>query len=165
MKIAIISDIHDQIENLNWALDQMKQNNISHMFALGDFTSPYIIERLQVDNIPVHAVWGNCDGARQAMFQASLNENPNISFSKTEFATIEFKDKKYFITHYPDLAENAAKSLDYDVVFHGHTHYQRNEKIGNIPIINPGKLAMYPNDKVSFAIFNTITNTTEFFIK
>ncbi len=165
MKIAIISDIHDQIENLYWVLDEIKERNIDYIFALGDYTSPYIIERLQVNKIPIHAVWGNCDGARQAMFITSQNENPNISFAKTEFATIEIENKKYFITHFPDLAEHATTTLEYDAVFHGHTHYKRNEKIGNTPIINPGKLAMYPNNEISFAIFDTETLNVEFIIK
>ncbi len=165
MKIAIISDIHDQIENLNWALSQIKENDISHIFALGDYTSSYIVERLQVNNIPISAVWGNCDGDKQSMLRASNNENKNIIFANNVFQTIELEDKKYFITHFPDLAENAAKSLDYDAVFHGHTHHMRDELIGNIPIINPGKLAMYPNDEISFAIFDTKNNNVEFIIK
>ncbi len=165
MKIAIISDIHDQIENLNWVLDQIKDKNISHIFTLGDYTSPYIIERLQIDDIPVSAVWGNSDGDKHSMLLASQNENKNISFAKREFDTIEIDNKKFFITHYPDLAENAAKSLDYDAVFHGHTHYKRSEAIGTVPIINPGKLAMYPNDEVSFAVFDTETLDVEFIVK
>ena len=165
MKIAVISDIHDQIENLDWALKQIKNKDISHIFALGDYTSPYIIERLQVDNIPISAVWGNSDGDRHSMLLASQNENPHISFAKREFDTVKIDDKKFFLTHYPDLAENAAKSLDYDAVFHGHTHYQKNEKIGTVPIINPGKLAMYPNDEISFAIFDTETFDAEFVAK
>jgi len=165
MKIAIISDIHDQIENLNWALEQIKNKDISQIFTLGDYTSPYIIEKLQLNNITISAVWGNCDGDRHSMVLASQNENKNISFAKREFDTVEIDDKKFFLTHYPDLAENAAKSLDYDAVFHGHTHYMRNEKIGAVPIINPGKLAMYPNDEISFAIFDTKTKTAEFIIK
>ena len=165
MKIAIISDIHDQIENLNWALKQIENKDISHIFTLGDYTSSYIVERLQFGNCPVHAVWGNCDGDKQSMLRASHNENPNIIFANNVFDTVEIESKKYFLTHFPDLAENAAKSLDYDAVFHGHTHYKRNEKIGTVPIINPGKLAMYPDNKISFAIFDTKTSKTEFIIK
>ncbi len=165
MKIAIISDIHDQIENLNWALEKITQDEISYIFALGDYTSSYIIERLQVNDIPINAVWGNCDGDKQSIIRASNNENKNISFAEHSFDTIEIEDKKFFLTHYPELAENAAKSRDYDAVFHGHTHYKRDEKIGIVPIISPGKLAIYPHDEISFAIFDTDANKTKFIIK
>ncbi|XLQ20353.1 MAG: YfcE family phosphodiesterase [Candidatus Moraniibacteriota bacterium] len=165
MKIGIISDIHDQIENLNWAMNELKVKDISHIFALGDYSSAYTVERLQVNNIPVHAVWGNCDGDKQSMLQASTNENKNISFANGEFDTVEIANKKYFITHFPDLAEHAATTLEYDAVFHGHTHHKRNEKIGNTPIINPGKLAIYPHNEISIAVFDTEELTTEFIVK
>ncbi len=165
MKIAIISDIHDQIENLNWALKQMQNEHISHILALGDYSSSYIVERLQLNEIPVNAVWGNCDGDKQSMLRASTNKNPNITFANGDFDTIELADKKYFITHFPVLAEHAATTLEYDAVFHGHSHYTRDEKIGNIPIINPGKLALYPNDEISFAIFDTEALDVKFIIK
>ncbi|MEN8252402.1 MAG: YfcE family phosphodiesterase, partial [Patescibacteria group bacterium] len=153
------------IENLNWALEKMKEENISHIFALGDYSSAFTVERLQVDDVPVHAVWGNCDGDKQSMINSFPKINPNITFSKYDFEEIEIETKKYFITHYPQLAENAAKSLDYDAVFHGHTHEKRNEKIGNTPIINPGKLAIYPHDEISFAIFDSETKEVKFIVK
>ncbi len=165
MKIAIISDIHDQIDNLNWTLNQIKNKDISYIFTLGDYTSSYVIERLQVDTIPIYAVWGNCDGDKQSMLQVSNNKNPYISFANKPFYEVEIDTKRIFITHYPELAENAAKTLDYDAVFHGHTHYKRNEKIGNISIINPGKLAIYPDNEISFAIFDTQNSNVEFIIK
>jgi putative phosphoesterase len=165
MKIAIISDIHDQIDNLNWAINQLQDKNISHIFALGDYASSYIIERLQIHDVPINAVWGNCDGDKQSMLRASQNENRNITFANGNFDTIELEKQRYFITHFPSLAEHAATTLEYDAVFHGHTHYKRNEKIGNTPIINPGKLALYPNDEISFAIFDTKTLVADFIIK
>jgi len=167
MKIAIISDVHDQVENLKWAMDELKSKNISHIFALGDYSSAYTVERMQIENsnVPVHAVWGNCDGDKQPMLSAASTINTNLSFSKYEFSVIELENKKYFITHYPILAENAASTLDYVAVFHGHTHIMRDEKIGTTPIICPGKLALYPHDKISIAIFDTDTLTTEFLIK
>ncbi len=165
MKIAIISDIHDQIENLTWAMNEFNNENISHIFALGDYSSAYIVERLQVKNTSVHAVWGNCDGDKQSMIRASTTENKNISFANGNFDTVEIEDKKYFITHFPAIAEHAATTLEYDAVFHGHTHYMRNEKIGNIPIINPGKLAMYPHNEISIAIFDTEELKTKFIVK
>lgn len=139
--------------------------NIIYIFALGDYTSSYVIERLQVNDAPVYAVWGNCDSDKQSMLRASQNENPNIKFANEVFDTVEIEDRKYFLTHFPELAENAAKSLDYDAVFHGHTHYKRDEKIGTVPIINPGKLAVYPHDEISCAVFDTETQKTKFFIK
>jgi len=166
MKIAIISDIHDQSENLAWAVKKMQELKVDQVFALGDYSSPYIVERLGLVGVPVIAVWGNNDGDQVAMFKA-VAEDPNnqIYFKKGNFAEIEYAGGKYFLTHYPLLAENAAMSGKYDAVFHGHTHRQRNEVINDTPIINPGKLANYPDNKISFAIYDSATKETEFINK
>ena len=165
MKIGVISDIHDQINNLEWALSELKKQKVTHVFALGDYTSSYMIERMQIDDVPIHAVWGNCDGDKQSMLRASQVENPHITFANNVFDIVEIEDKKYYLTHFPDLAEIAAVGKDFDAVFHGHTHYKRNEKIGITPIINPGKLAIYPNDEISCAVFDTKTQEVKFLIK
>ncbi len=163
MKIAIISDIHDQSENLKWAVEEMRKRKVDQVFALGDYSSPYIVERLGLVGVPVIAVWGNNDGDQVAMFKAvTEDKNNQIYFKKGTFAEIEYDGQKYFITHYPLLAENAAQSGKYQAVFHGHTHQQRYEIINNTPIINPGKLAIYPDDKISFAIYNTEDKKVEF---
>jgi len=163
MKIAIISDIHDQVDNLKWAVKKMQEFKVDQVFALGDYCSPYVVERLGLVGVSVIAVWGNNDGDQVAMFKAVQNAPSNsIYFKKGNFAEIEYNNGKYFITHYPLLAENAAMSRKYDAVFHGHTHQQRNEIINNTPIINPGKLATYRGHIISFAIYNTKTKKVEF---
>jgi putative phosphoesterase len=166
MKIAIISDIHDQSDNLKWAVQKIKELKVDQVFALGDYSSPYIVERLGLVGVPVVAVWGNNDGDQVAMFKAVLSdENNQIYFKKGNFAEVEYAEGKYFLTHYPLLAENAAMSGKYDAVFHGHTHRQRNEIINNTPIVNPGKLAVYPDDKISFAVYDTENKKVKFFEK
>jgi putative phosphoesterase len=166
MKIAIISDIHDQSDNLKWAVQKIKELKVDKVFALGDYSSPYIVERLGLVEIPVVAVWGNNDGDQVAMFKAVLSDKNNqIYFKKGNFVEVEYDDKKYFITHYPLLAENAALSGQYEAVFHGHTHRQRNEIINDTPIVNPGKLVVYPDNKISFAIYNTENKEVKFFEK
>lgn len=164
MKIAIISDIHDQIDHLLWFLDEIQKHDISYIFGLGDYCSPYIIERLITAPVPIFAVWGNNDGDKQTMYLAS-QKNPQCTCATREFGEITVEEMHYFLSHYKELAENAAKSGDYDAVFHGHTHIIRNEKIGTVPIINPGKLAIYPNNVISFAIFDTLTQSTKMIIK
>ncbi len=166
MKIGIISDIHDQLDNLKWAVEKMQELKVQQVFALGDYSSPYIVERLGLVGVSVVAVWGNNDGDQVAMFKA-VQDDPNnsIHFKKGTFAEVEYDGKKYFLTHYPLLAENAAMSGKYKATFHGHTHKQRSEILNNTPIINPGKLATYPDDIFSFAIYDTESSVVEFIQK
>jgi len=166
MKIALISDIHDQVENLAWAKEEMRKHSIDFIFALGDYCTPYIIERLGIIGPPIIAVWGNNDGDKVAMMQAVEKDPQNkIQFQRGQFAEIELGGEKYFLTHYPLLAENAALSRKYKAVFHGHTHQQRNDEYNGTPLINPGKLAVYPAGPVSWALYDTEEKTVEFINK
>ena len=163
MKIAIISDIHDQVDNLKWALKEMKKREIDQVFALGDYCTPYVVERLGLVGVPVTAVWGNNDGDKVAMFKAVVEDQDNsISFKKRVFADVDLNGDKYFITHYPLLAENAALTEKYKAVFYGHTHKKRKEYLKDTLLVNPGKLALYPDSLVSFAIYDTKQNEVVF---
>ena len=164
MKIAIISDIHDQIDRLEWVLSELSQRKYEHTFLLGDYCSPFVINALLEIPTPINAVWGNNDGDKQSILECAKKHKYTFIFSPTDFDSVIINDKKYFITHYPHLAENAAFSGKYDAVFHGHDHTRRDELINNTPIINPGKLALYPNNSKSFALYDTETEKTEFII-
>lgn len=165
MKIAIISDIHDQIHNLEWAIKKLQEKNIAHTFLLGDYCSPFIIKKLLEIDTPINAVWGNNDGDKQTNLEIAKTHKHSFTFSSNDFDDVIIDDKKYFITHYPHLAENAALSGQYEAVFHGHNHTRRDEVIGKTPIFNPGKLAVYPNDEKSIAIFDTETSKIKFIIE
>ncbi|PID52633.1 MAG: hypothetical protein CR972_00980 [Candidatus Moraniibacteriota bacterium] len=164
MKIAIISDIHDQIDRLEWVLSELSQREYEHTFLLGDYCSPFVISKLCAINTPINAVWGNNDGDKQTILEIAANHKQPFLFSSTDFNDVILNNKKYFITHYPSLAENAALSGKYDAVFHGHLHARKEEMINDTPIINPGKLALYPNNEKSFAIYDTETTKVEFVI-
>jgi len=165
MNIALISDIHDHMDHLVWALEHIRRSDAQHVFCMGDIVSPYAVERLSALPLPVFSVFGNNDGDQAQIMRIALKDGSNISFAQHDFGEIELESKKYFLTHYPELAEHAALSGRYSAVFHGHTHEMRNEVIKNTPIINPGKLATYPNDSISIAYYNTETKETIFIIK
>lgn len=165
MKIALISDIHDHIDNLMWALDHIDQSDAQHVFCMGDIVSPYAVERLSMLSIPVFSVFGNNDGDQAQIMRVALSEDSNITFAQRDYGEIELESKKYFLTHYPELAENAALSGKYSAVFYGHTHEMHEDKIKDTPIINPGKLAMYPSDIISIAYYDSQTKETTFIIK
>ena len=133
MRIALLSDTHDRIDHLRWFLDQIATQKIDHVFCLGDYCSPHIIEKLAHINSPIFAVWGNNDVDKQSM-RLATQQNPNFTWAHEEYGEITCDNKRYFLTHYPELAENAALSGQFAAVFHGHTHHVRNELINATPI-------------------------------
>ena len=57
----------------------------------------------------------------------------------------------------PELAKTLAHSGKYKVVFYGHTHIRKIEKIGSTLLVNPGEI-MNLNSNPSFIIYNSENN-------
>jgi len=62
MKIAIISDIHENFHNLILALQQMDQYDVHQILCLGDLMNAGIAKILMAQDIPTYMIWGNNDG-------------------------------------------------------------------------------------------------------
>ncbi|TVR68836.1 MAG: YfcE family phosphodiesterase, partial [Spirochaetaceae bacterium] len=63
MTIAVLSDIHDNIWNLEKALVQVKDQRAEVLLFLGDFCAPFTLAQIAEGfSGPVHAIFGNNDG-------------------------------------------------------------------------------------------------------
>jgi uncharacterized protein len=60
MKIAVFSDIHDSISNLEKAIKKI-ENIAEAIFFCGDFCSPFSAEILSSANLSTYCVLGNND--------------------------------------------------------------------------------------------------------
>lgn len=155
MYIGILSDIHDHRDNLLWALGSLRDRGVELIFCLGDVVSPFIASELAQCSVPTFLVFGNNDGDRAMIVKLSQAEGSCLSLAYREFSEYEIDKKKYFLSHYPELAEAAALSGKYAAAFHGHTHRMRGELLGGIPIVCPGEICALATGRVSYAIFNT----------
>ena len=162
MKIAIISDIHDNAHNLVLALEKISAyGNIKKIIFLGDFAGAAIAGLLCASPIPVFAIWGNNDGDKCLITKFSLEENSNMEVGFETFDIIEIEERKVFLTHFPLLAKSMAKSGDFDAVFYGHDHTKNKERIGDCLVINPGEIGAYKTGIATFAIYDSETNDAE----
>ncbi len=159
MKIAIISDTHDNIENTEKAIEIFKQKKVSSIIHCGDFCAPFMMIILDKAEIPIDCVFGNIDDRFGTTRKADSSKNIKLH---GDIAEIEIDNKKIAVTHFPNFADALAFTGKYDLVFHGHTHKKRDEKINNTLIVNPGTLAGI-NNPATFAIYDTETNEVEFF--
>src|SRR3990172_12175930 len=125
MLIAVLSDIHDNILNLDKALQIIKQQPSEALIYCGDFCAPFTAGILAQSGLQIYACFGNNDEDQSAIArQLSATE----LFALTdEFGKIELAGKKIAFCHYPKLGELLANTGDYAAVFHGHTHksYQK----------------------------------------
>lgn len=162
MKLAIISDIHDNFHNLVLVLKKIKENqDIEKIIFLGDFINNGIAKILAGSDIPVHAIWGNNDGDKSALTKTSLSPQSNMTIADNVYDFLEIDNRKIFITHYPDLAKPMAKSGEFDAVFYGHNHIKNKDRIGDCLVINPGEVSGHKNSQISFAIYDTEKNDAD----
>ncbi len=164
MKILLISDIHDNEHNLREVIKLAIAKNVEEVIALGDYCYPGIIRYFATLNFKFRCIFGNNDGDRAGMMQDSMNSNGKVIFSRGEFDQYEISGKKIFVTHYPQIAEAVALSGKYSAVFYGHDHVLRNEKLpNNCLLVNPGEICGTKTATVTFAIWDSETNTAEIF--
>ncbi|MEK7139430.1 MAG: metallophosphoesterase [Patescibacteria group bacterium] len=153
MLIAIISDSHDNIPNIDEGLRLCAEAGVAALLHCGDVCAPsvlkYIAEKFPG---PIHLVFGNVDGDREKMMAFGL---PNVTIHG-EQATFELADKRIGMVHYPDQARIMAESGQHDFVFYGHNHKPWVETVGKARLINPGTLAgLFA--KPTFALYDTAT--------
>lgn len=162
MIIAILSDIHDNIWNLQKALDLI-QGKAELIIFCGDMCAPSTAAMLSGCHLPIHAFPGNNDEDQFGLFQMGGRNTTWYKISD-EFAQLESQGQKIAFCHYPVLAEYLADSGKFDAVFHGHTHQARNEKRDNTLLLNPGSVCGIVRGvpgQASFALYDTSTNTAE----
>jgi putative phosphoesterase len=163
MKIAIISDIHENYHNLVLFIREIeKSKDIEQIICLGDFVNGGIVKILANLSIPTFAIWGNNTGSKVEIMKTVLDKKNNLTITSDEnFDFLTLAGRNFFLTHYPSLAEPMAKSGDFDAVFYGHDHVCNIEKIKNCLIVNPGEISSHKTGRATFALYDTKTNSAE----
>lgn len=161
MKIAIISDIHENFHNLGLFFKEAKKCKIEKIYFLGDFINGGVAKVMADFDIPTFAIWGNNDGDKVTITKTAMKDKSNLEVGFETFDTQEIDGRKIFLTHYPLLAKPMAKSGDFDAVFYGHNHQKNMETIGNCLVLNPGEISAHKTGEASFAVYDTKTNKAE----
>jgi len=152
MRIAILSDTHDNIWKLDSAMPKLAESDV--ILHCGDLCSPFLIQRLAegVKGKPVHVVWGNNDGDRQMLTVVAARAG-NVSLHG-ELAEIDLDGLRVAMTHYPAIGRALAEGGRYDLVCYGHDHKAHEERVGRTLLLNPGEvMGLY--GKSTFALFVT----------
>ncbi len=136
MRLAILSDIHDNLWNLSAALDAVK--GADALICCGDLCSPFVIDELAKFERDIHIVFGNNDADLYRITAKALKK-PNCHLHGELFQTT-FEGKRFAVNHFDYLARPMAKSGDYDVVCFGHNHEFEISRQGACLLINPGPI-------------------------
>ena len=139
MKVAVISDTHDHLENIEAALAKINAAGVAALFHCGDLVSPFVIDRLAAFTGPVHVVFGNNEGDRYTISAVAAKKFPNVRLHG-EVGFVETENGDVAFTHRPEFARGLACTQKYTAVFYGHTHRRKIERVGSTWLVNPGEL-------------------------
>lgn len=154
MRLAIISDTHDQLPNFRKAIDWIEKDKIKTIIHCGDIFTPGFLKEA-IDNFSgkVHLVFGNTD--EECYFTDKIDRENQFSNAVFygEKGEIKIGGKNIAFVHFPEFARGLAATGKYDLVFYGHTHKPWEEKIAGCRLVNPGNLAgiFY---KATFAVYD-----------
>lgn len=159
MRIAVLSDTHDQILNLRAAVTYCNSYSVQMLIHCGDLISPFMLEELAKFAGAIHFVYGNNIGDQHVISQACGTKFPTIT-NHGILGAVEAGGKKIAFTHYPVMARGLATQGGFDVVCCGHNHIYKVENVGAALLINPGQL-LGKDSRPGFCILETATMEVE----
>lgn len=154
MRIAIISDIHDNIPKLRSALAIVRDADA--IICCGDLCSPFIIKELATAfDQDIHIVFGNNDGDPYRI-AAGATGFPHVKIHG-EFCELEFDGKRFAVNHFDNMGRPMSRSGAYDVVCFGHNHQFEISREGDTLVINPGEIYGQLTGNSTCAVYDTQT--------
>ena len=156
MKIAVLSDIHDNI----WQLEKLLASlEADALIFCGDFCAPFTLAQIAEGfGGPVHVVFGNNDG--DLLHLARVGGRYKHVKVHGQFAELEMDGRSVAVTHYPEIGRALARGGVYDLVCYGHSHEQVVEQDGRTLLLNPGEV-MGRLGASTYALYDTETGQAE----
>ncbi len=148
MIIGVISDTHDNLDNLKKAFDIFTQRGAEHIIHAGDFTSPFTGKILMDFKGGFTGIFGNNDGDKLLLsnvYQGKIHRQPHI---------LTLHNRKILIIHEPDVVEALADSGHYDLVIFGHTHKASIKRVRDTLLFNPGEAGSWLYGKATIGLVN-----------
>ena len=137
MRVGVLSDIHDQIWNLEKALEVIGGNGCEVLLFLGDFCAPFTLAQVAEGfGGAIHGVFGNNDGDRFNLGKVAAGVD-NVTLYG-ELGELELGGVRIGMNHYPEIARRLAESGAYQAVFSGHDHRKYAHDINGVLWANPG---------------------------
>ena len=157
MKIAVLSDAHDNIWNVEKVLGML--GGPDAMIFCGDFCAPFTLKML-ADGFPgpIHGILGNNDGDALLLAQIAAGTD-NVTLHQA-IGHVEYDGKSLAFAHYPIIGRAVARSGAHDAVFSGHTHRAATEMFGATLWANPGEI-MGRYGEPSFGLYDTSSGKLE----
>jgi putative phosphoesterase len=163
MKIAVISDIHENSHNLIQALEIIQTEKCEILFCLWDVGRSTLFEMMFSIGLPMYFTFWNHDGNVIKDTKLLVANNAKVR-SNWFYQKIQLDGRKIFLTHYDDLVEIVAKSWEFDACFWWHEHIAFEEQYSETLCVNPGEISGTRTWKPWLYIYETQTNSWDFYL-
>jgi putative phosphoesterase len=155
MIIGVISDTHDHLQRINYAVEMFNRENVGAVIHCGDFVAPFSIKLFMKLDCLFYGIFGNNDGEQEGLlkmaqsFHGELKHSPHI---------YELSGKRILVSHSPiDPGSLSKFPAPPDYILFGHTHQPEETDVGGIPAINPGEACGWLTGKPFAGLLNLET--------
>ena len=161
--IGVMSDSHDNLKNIEKAVNIFNEKNVALVIHCGDYIAPFVFKVLSRLRCKLVGVFGNNDGEKELLLKFSSKYGFDISGS---FKKINLNDRSIGILHgidgsTIDFVYGLASTGKYDIILYGHTHKAHVERKNNVLIVNPGETFGLLYGKATVALVNLEKMTAE----
>jgi len=155
MKFLIISDIHDNLVNLEKCLSWGRGQGINQVICCGDVVNSETLAYLARNLNNIYLVRGNLE----IYDEAELKKYKNIKYLG-RFGVFELDDKTVGLCHEPWYIKSVLDKKPCQIVFYGHTHEPWLKEKNGVVEVNPGTLGGVFS-KATFAVWDSVSGQAE----
>jgi len=160
MKIGLLSDTHDSLSNVIYAVETMRDRGVDTVVHCGDLTDFELLSRFK--DFRLIYLFGNMDQASGTIAKIVKGMNPD-NFAGTVFTgKLDGVSVAATHSHIEGKVMELVQSRKYQWIFHGHTHRRRDEVVRGVRIVNPGALGGMNYGVRTFCIVDLTTPEVDF---
>lgn len=155
MKFLVISDIHDNLVNLEKCVNWGRGKEITNAICCGDVVNAETLEYLAEKFKTIYLVRGNLE----IYDELEIKKYKNINYLG-RFGVFELDNRVIGLCHEPWFIKKVLELKKCAVIFYGHTHQPWLEEKDGRLTANPGTLGGVFS-KASFAVYDSLSGRLE----
>lgn len=159
VKIGILSDTHDHLENVQAAAEFLAREGITTLLHCGDVCGPEVVQLLA--GFSVYFARGNMDRMPALGRAVEASQGPGRLARCHELV---LDGHRLAVVHGDEgeLLHRLIGSGGYVYVIYGHTHRRTERQIGSTRVVNPGALGGIRLERRSFCTLDLRTGLLRF---